>query len=123
MTFDESQGLVNEIFREVVAGRVCSGCSDVSVIPNQFGRVLIGFGVEEAVEPVEAPAERPAVEWPTRPESGGSDFGQCGVDSATVLPIRLPIVIGSNVATLGVQERSGLGVKWDWCEVSALGRG
>ena len=39
--------------------------------PDQLGRELVGLGIEEAVEPVKAAAERPAVE-----RSGRAAFGQ-----------------------------------------------
>ena len=56
-----ADGLVDQVLAEVVAGLVRAGRVDGRVVAHQFGRVLVGLGVHEAVEAVEAAAQRPAV--------------------------------------------------------------
>ena len=59
-------GLVGEVFGDVVAGCVVAGSGDVGVVADQLGGVLVGFRVEESVEAVKAATERPAVERASR---------------------------------------------------------
>ena len=59
---DHADGLVHQIGRQVVAAGEGAGRIDMGVVAHQLGRVLVGLGVHEAVEAVEAAAQRPAVE-------------------------------------------------------------
>jgi hypothetical protein len=59
---DHADGLVHQVGRQVVAAGVSAGRIDMGVVAHQLGRVLVGLGVHEAVEAVEATAQRPAVE-------------------------------------------------------------
>ena len=68
---DEADRLVNQVRREVITARVNPGWIDVGIVSDEFGRELVGLGVEKTIEPVKAAAERPAVERP-----GGAAFGQ-----------------------------------------------
>ena len=68
---DEADRLVDQIGRQVIAVRIDAGRIDMGVVGHEFGRELVGLGIEEAVEAIEAAAERPAVERP-----GGAAFGQ-----------------------------------------------
>ena len=68
---DEADRLVDQIRGQVIAVGVGAGRIDVGVVGDQFRRELVGLGIEEAVEAVEAAAQRPAVERP-----GGAAFGQ-----------------------------------------------
>ena len=68
---DEADRLVDQIGRQMVALGIDPRRVDVSVVGDQFGRILIGLGIEKAVEAIEAAPQRPAVERP-----GGAAFGQ-----------------------------------------------
>jgi hypothetical protein len=48
--------LIEKILGEVISGGKSSRGCNVAVVTNQFRRVLVCLGIEEAVEPVEAPA-------------------------------------------------------------------
>ena len=61
--------LVDQIGRQVIAGGEVAGRIDRRVVAHQLGRVLVGLGIQEAIEAVEAAAERPAVE-----RAGGARF-------------------------------------------------
>ena len=67
---DEADGLVGQVLGQVVAAGVGPGRGDRRVVADELGRVLVGLGVHEAVEAVEAAPQRPAVERPGRPGLG-----------------------------------------------------
>ena len=71
MAREELDRSIGEILGEVIAGCPGARCGDVAVVANQFRRVLVGLGVEEAVIAIEATAKRPPVERAAR-----SGFGQ-----------------------------------------------
>ena len=62
--------LVDQIGGQVIAGREGARRIDRRVVAHQLRRVLVGLGIHEAVEAVEAAAERPAVERPGRARLG-----------------------------------------------------
>ena len=66
-----ADALVDQIGRQVIAGGEGARRIDRRVVAHQLGRVLVGLGVHEAVEAVEAAAERPAVE-----RAGSAQFGE-----------------------------------------------
>ena len=61
--------LVDEVGGQVIAGREGARRIDRRVVAHQLGRVLVGLGIDEAVEAIEAAAERPAVERAGRARS------------------------------------------------------
>ena len=63
-------GIVGEVLGHVVAGLVVAGYSNMAVVAHHFGGVLVGFSIEESVEPIETAPERPAVERPGRARLG-----------------------------------------------------
>jgi len=67
---NEADRLIDQIGGEVIAVGVSARRIDMRVIGDKLGRILIGLGVEEAVEAVEAASERPTVE-----RAGGAAFG------------------------------------------------
>ncbi len=68
---DEADRLVDQVRGQMIAVGVGAGRIDMGVVAHQLRRVLVGLGIHEAVEAVEAAAERPAVERP-----GGAALGQ-----------------------------------------------
>ena len=68
---DEADRLIDQIGRQVIAALERAGRIDMLLSRHQLRRILIGLGIDKAVETIEAAAERPAVEWP-----GGAAFGQ-----------------------------------------------
>ena len=58
---EHPDGFVDEVGGQVIAVGVGARGRDLGVVAHQLGRVLIGLGIEEAVEAVEAPGQRPAV--------------------------------------------------------------
>ena len=68
---DEADRLVDEVGGQVIAVGISPRRIDVRVAGDELRRILIGLGIEEAVEAIEAAAERPAVE-----RAGGAAFGQ-----------------------------------------------
>ena len=58
----ETNGLVNQVFADVVAVLWSSGRIDVMVVGCQFGVELVCFTLQEAVEPIKAPLQGPVVE-------------------------------------------------------------
>ena len=62
--------LVDQVGRQVIARRERAGRLDRRVVAHQFGRVLVGLGIHEAVVAIEAAAERPAVERAGRARLG-----------------------------------------------------
>ena len=68
---DEADRLIDQVPGQVVAVRIGARRIDMPVVGNQLRRILVGLGVEKAIEAVEAAAERPAVE-----RSGRTAFGQ-----------------------------------------------
>ena len=58
----ERNRLIGQILGEVIA--LLRRRLDVMIIVHQIGMILIGLRAEEAVEPIEAPAQRPAIERP-----------------------------------------------------------
>ena len=94
---DEADRLVDQVRRQMIATGIAAERIDVGVVRHQLRRVLVGLGVEKAVEAVEAAAERPAVERP-----GGAAFGQ-----------RRHMPFADHVVAIGMRpqhfgERSGL---------------
>ena len=94
---DEADRLIDQIRGQVIAVGVGAGRIDMGVVGHELRRVLVGLGVEEAVEAVEAAAERPAVERP-----GGAALGQ-----------RRDMPLADHVIAVGVRaqhlgERAGL---------------
>ncbi len=72
MACEVADRLVDQIRGQVIAGRVVARCADVGVVADEFGGVLVGFGIEEPVVPIEATPERPPVERPGRTRLGES---------------------------------------------------
>ena len=68
---DEADRLIDQIRGQVIAVGIGAGRIDMGVVGDQFRRVLVGLGIEEAVEAIKTAAERPAVERP-----GGAALGQ-----------------------------------------------
>ena len=68
---DEADRLVDQVLGQMIAVGVRAGRIDVRVVRDELGRVLVGLGIEEAVEAVEAAPQRPAVE-----RTGGPALGQ-----------------------------------------------
>ena len=66
MVADEADRLVDQILGQMIAVRIRARWIDMRVVGDELRRVLVGLGIEEAVEAVEAAAERPAVERPGR---------------------------------------------------------
>ncbi len=59
---DEPDGVVDQVLAQVVAVVGGGGGLDVMVVVDEVGGELVRLALEEAVEPVEAPLERPLVE-------------------------------------------------------------
>ena len=59
---DHPQELVDQVLAQVVAVRGATRGFDVVVVAHQVGVELVGFTLEEPVEPVEAPSQRPLIE-------------------------------------------------------------
>src|SRR5665213_1244757 len=59
---DEPDGVVDQVLAQVVPVVGGGGGLDVMVVVDEVGGELVGLALEEAVEPVEAPLERPLVE-------------------------------------------------------------
>ena len=68
---DEADRLIDQIGRQVIAVGVSPRRIDVGVVGDKLRCVLIGLGIEEAVEAIEAAPQRPAVE-----RSGGAALRQ-----------------------------------------------
>ncbi|CAB4640434.1 unannotated protein [freshwater metagenome] len=60
-------GVINEIFGEVIASPVGARCGDMCVVAHNFGAVLISFSIEESVEAIE-----PARKWPSIKRTSGA---------------------------------------------------
>ena len=58
---DERDGVVDQVLAEVVALLGAPGRLDLVVVVDEVGGELVGLPFQEAVEPVEAPLERPLV--------------------------------------------------------------
>ncbi len=58
---DEADGLVHQVFGDVVAFFRRLGRLHLVVVVDQFGVVLVGLAAQEAVEALKAAAQRPAV--------------------------------------------------------------
>ena len=71
---DELEGPVDQVLGEVVALLRRARRVDPVVVVGEVGGELVGLAVEEAVEAVEAPLERPAVD--TGPAAEASSIGQ-----------------------------------------------
>ena len=67
---DEADGLVGQVLAQVVAAREGPGRGDRGIVAHQLRRVLVGLCIHEAIEAVEAAAQRPAVERSGRPGLG-----------------------------------------------------
>ncbi len=67
---DEADRLIDQIGSQMIAVGVGSGRMNVGVVGDEFRRVLVGLGVEKAVEAVEAAPQWPAVERPGRAALG-----------------------------------------------------
>jgi hypothetical protein len=73
VTGEELDRSIEEVGNEVIAGLVATRGIDSGVVEHEFGRVVVGLGVHEAIVTVEAAAKRPAVE-----RSGGASLGEWG---------------------------------------------
>jgi len=68
---DKADRMVDQIRRQVITAGVGTGRINMRVVGDEFRGILIGLGIEEAVEAIEATPQRPAVERP-----GGAALGQ-----------------------------------------------
>lgn len=66
---DETDGLIRQVFGEVVAFFRRFGRFDRVIVVDQVRVILVGIAAQEAVIPLEAPSQRPAVIGP-----GGADL-------------------------------------------------
>ena len=71
MVADEADRLVDQILGQMIAVRIRARWIDMRVVGDELRRVLVGLGIEEAVEAIKTAPQGPAVE-----RAGGSAFGQ-----------------------------------------------
>ena len=62
MPGQETDRLIDEVSRQVVAAFERSGCIDARIVEHELWSVLVGFRIHESIEAIEAAPERPAVE-------------------------------------------------------------
>ena len=62
---DEFDGVVDEVFTEVVALRRALGGFDPVIVVDEVGRELVRLTVEKPVVPIEAALQGPLVERPS----------------------------------------------------------
>ncbi len=104
---DEADRLVDEIGGQMIAVGIGPRRIDVRVAGDELRRILIGLGVEEAVEAIEAAAERPAVEG-----AGGAALGQ-----------RRHMPLPDHVITIGVRAQhlgDGAGLARDLAAIAGI---
>ncbi|GAA0000873.1 hypothetical protein BRDID11002_08730 [Bradyrhizobium diazoefficiens] len=70
---DEADRLVDQVLGQVIAVGIGARRINVRVVRDELRRILVGLGIEEAVETIKTTPERPAVE-----RAGGAALGQRG---------------------------------------------
>ena len=109
MVGDVADALVDQVGGQVIAGGEAAGRIDRRVVAHQLGRVLVGLGVHEAVEAIEAAAERPAVE-----RAGGARFGE-----------RRDVPLAQHVVAIAVRAQhlgQGAGLVGDLAAIAGIAR-